>query len=89
MPESISANAVWQYDYIDHYRLSEDIIDNFLREKWGRFRYYVRLEGEKYRFWVPRALDEASITSFPGTSIALMSTQEEKDELIRRRLPQM
>ncbi|KAL8649188.1 MAG: hypothetical protein Q9210_004552 [Variospora velana] len=49
-------NAVWQYDYIDHYRLDEDIIDRYLKEKWGNYKYHVKLSGDKYRFWVPRKL---------------------------------
>ena len=46
MAESVSANAVWQYDYIDHYRLDEKIIGGFLSEKWGKsYRYYVKARG--------------------------------------------
>lgn len=45
MPESVSANAVWRYDYIDHYRLDENIIDDFLCEKWGNYKYYVKARG--------------------------------------------
>lgn len=29
MSESVPADAVWQYDYLDHYRLDETIIDKF------------------------------------------------------------
>ncbi|KAI4224016.1 MAG: hypothetical protein L6R36_004986 [Xanthoria steineri] len=50
------ANAVWQYDYIDYYRLDEKIIDQYLREKWGLYKYHVKLVGDKYRFWVPQKL---------------------------------
>lgn len=42
MPESVPANAVWQYDYIDHYRLDKNIIGGFLDEKWGKYKYYVK-----------------------------------------------
>lgn len=42
MPESVSPNAVWQYDYIDHYRLDENIIDGFLYEKWGNYKYCIK-----------------------------------------------
>ena len=43
MSESVSANAVWQYDYIDHYRLDENIIRGFLDRTWGgNYRYYVK-----------------------------------------------
>ena len=46
MAESVSANAKWQYDYIDHYRLDEKIIGGFLSEKWGKgYRYYVKARG--------------------------------------------
>ena len=49
MPESVSANAVWQYDYIDHYRLDEKIIAGFLNEKWGGYKYYVKASGHYVR----------------------------------------
>ena len=42
MPEAVPANAVWQYDYIDHYRLDEKIIAGFLKNKWGDYKYYVK-----------------------------------------------
>lgn len=42
MSESVSANAKWQYDYIDHYRLDENIIEGFLNGKWGNYRYFVQ-----------------------------------------------
>lgn len=58
MAESVSENASWQYDYIDHYRLDENIIVDFLEQKWGRYRYYVRRMGDEFRFWVPRALND-------------------------------
>lgn len=45
MPESVSANAAWQYDYIDHYRLDENIIDGFLYEKWGNYKYCIKARG--------------------------------------------
>ena len=43
MPESVSANAKWQYEYIDHYRLDEKIINGFLSKKWGDYKYYVKV----------------------------------------------
>lgn len=45
MPESVSANAEWQYDYIDHYRLDPTIIGNFLSGIWGNYKYYVKARG--------------------------------------------
>ncbi len=45
MSEPIPANAVWQYDYVDHYRLDEEIIDKYLREKWGNYKYHVKVIG--------------------------------------------
>ena len=43
MSESVSANAAWRYDYIDHYRLDESIIAAFLNAKWGDYyNYYVK-----------------------------------------------
>ena len=47
MSESVFANAIWQYDYIDHYRLDETIIGRFLYQKWGNYRYFVKARG----FW--------------------------------------
>lgn len=58
MPESVSANAKWLYDYIDHYRLNENIIDGFLYEKWGKYKYCIKRRGDEFRFWVPRALND-------------------------------
>lgn len=57
MPESVPANAVWQYDYMDHYRLDEEIIRGFLNRTWGNYKYFVKRKGDEFRFWVPRALD--------------------------------
>ncbi|KAL8919648.1 MAG: hypothetical protein Q9208_006680 [Pyrenodesmia sp. 3 TL-2023] len=65
MSDSMPSNAVWQYDYIDHYRLDEDIIDGYLRGKWGNYKYHVKLSGDKYRFWVPRKLKK--VCSFPSS----------------------
>lgn len=42
MPESVSANAKWQYDYIGHYRLNTKIIDDHLTMIWGAYQYYVQ-----------------------------------------------
>ncbi|KAK0517246.1 hypothetical protein JMJ35_000401 [Cladonia borealis] len=56
MTESVFANAIWRYDYIDHYRLDEAIIGGFLYQKWGGYKYFVKRKGEEFRFWVPRAL---------------------------------
>lgn len=57
MPEdSVAPNASWQYDYIDHYRLDENIINGFLKRKWGAYKYFVKRKGDEFRFWVPRAL---------------------------------
>ena len=43
MSDPMPANAVWQYDYIDYYRLDEKIIDQYLREKWGAYKYHVKV----------------------------------------------
>lgn len=43
MSDPMPANAVWQYDYIDQYRLDEKIIDKYLREKWGDYKYHVKV----------------------------------------------
>lgn len=43
MSEPLPVNAVWQHDYIDHYRLDAKIIDRFLRRKWGEgYKYSVK-----------------------------------------------
>ncbi|KAI4224144.1 MAG: hypothetical protein LQ349_007289 [Xanthoria aureola] len=47
------ANAVWQYDYIDYYRLDEKIIDQYLREKWGAYKYHVKLVGDRLAYMNP------------------------------------
>jgi hypothetical protein len=50
MPESVSEDANWQYDYIDHYRLDEEIINSFLCRKWGEhYKYYVKARGSPTR----------------------------------------
>ena len=43
MPESVPADAKWQWDYIDHYHLDEAIIDGFLVRKWGLYKYFVKV----------------------------------------------
>ena len=45
MAESLPDDPVWQWDYVDHYRLDTNIIDGFLRRKWGEYRYYVKASG--------------------------------------------
>ena len=47
MTELVFANAIWQYDYIDHYRLDEAIIGRFLYQKWGNYKYFVKARA----FW--------------------------------------
>lgn len=80
MPESVPANAVWQYDYMDHYRLDEEIIRGFLNRTWGNYKYFVKArgfmrvhgrstdlaqrKGDEFRFWVPRALDNVGFIQF-------------------------
>ena len=45
MPDPLPANAEWQYDYIDHYRLDVNIIDSFLCGKWGNYKWNVKAGG--------------------------------------------
>lgn len=46
MPEPVSKDASWRFDYIDHYRLDEEIIKSFLCRKWGEcYQYYVKACG--------------------------------------------
>lgn len=87
MTEPVPADAVWAYDYIDHYRLDEKIIGNFLETKWGRYMYCVKArsaqptnlqvgrpadlaqrEGDLFRFWVPRPLNEVGCTPSQGAA---------------------
>ena len=65
MSESLPANAIWQYDYIDHYRLDEYIISRFLRQKWGNYHYYVKVGG----FRESPIDDELTKRSIRATSI--------------------
>lgn len=48
MAESVPMDAEWQYDYIDHYRLDENIITRFLEQKWGNYRYAVKACRERW-----------------------------------------
>ena len=41
--ESVAPNASWQWDYIDHYRLDDTIIDGFLKKIWGEYMYHVKV----------------------------------------------
>ena len=41
MPEPTPADSVWLYDCINHYRLNQDIINKFLREKWGNYQFFI------------------------------------------------
>lgn len=43
MSDPMPANAVWQYDYIDQYRLDEKIVDKYPREKWVDYKYHVKV----------------------------------------------
>lgn len=43
MTDPMPVDAVWLYDYIDHYNLDEEIIGKHLREKWGAYTYYVEV----------------------------------------------
>lgn len=78
MAESLPANATWQWDYIDHYLLDQQIIGNFLCQKWGDYKYFVTVcrfervhelctdmaqrRGDDFRFWVPRALSDVRLS---------------------------
>lgn len=40
--EAVSENARWRYDYVEHYRLNERIINDFLANIWGGgYQYFV------------------------------------------------
>ena len=56
MPESISANAKWDYDYIAHYRLDKKIIEGYLSRKWGDYKYFVKASSLQIRKQEPSLL---------------------------------
>lgn len=65
MPESVSANAAWRYDYIDQYRLDENIIATFLNAKWGNYRYFIR--ARKFSFYASQmSMAEADLAQRMG-----------------------
>lgn len=43
MSEPIPTDAKWGYDSIDHYRLTADIINDYLQRKWGRYNFYIEV----------------------------------------------
>ena len=43
MPEAIPANVPWQHDYIEQYRLDQEIINNYLITIWGNYKYFVEV----------------------------------------------
>ena len=46
MAEPIPEDPNWHYEYIDHYRLDEEIINGFLCRKWGeQYKYFVKARG--------------------------------------------
>ncbi|KAG6989006.1 hypothetical protein G7Y79_00066g095240 [Physcia stellaris] len=56
MPETVASDAVWRYDYIEHYNLDKDIISAYLKTIWGNYKFFVERHGDDFRFWVPRRL---------------------------------
>ena len=56
MPEHISANVQWRYDYVEHYNLDEEIISKYLKTIWGNYKYFV----EASLFRVPRGWRRAA-----------------------------
>ena len=65
MSEPVSANAVWRYDYIDHYRLDETIIATFLIAKWGKYKY--RVKARKFSFYASQmSMAEADLAQRKG-----------------------
>ena len=41
--ESVPAGAKWQYDYVEHYNLDADIINKYLKEIWGNYKYFTEV----------------------------------------------
>ena len=46
MPETVGANASWNYDYVPAYGLNKEIIGEYLKEIWGSYKYFVEV-----RYW--------------------------------------
>lgn len=49
MLEPVPVNAPWQFDSIEQYNLSEEIINNYLNTIWGNYRYFVEVSHERDR----------------------------------------
>ena len=65
MSESVSANAVWRYDYIDQYRLDKSIIAAFLNAKWGDYKYFI--QARKFSFYASHmSMAEADLAQRKG-----------------------
>lgn len=43
MPEVVASDAVWRYDYIEHYNLDKDIISAYLKTIWGNYKFFVEV----------------------------------------------
>ena len=41
MPETVAANSKWDYDYVPEYDLTEKIVNGYLKEIWGNYKYFV------------------------------------------------
>jgi hypothetical protein len=49
MLEPVPVNAPWQFDSIEQYNLSEEIINNYLNTIWGNYKYFVEVSHERDR----------------------------------------
>ena len=37
----MSSSSKWQYDYVEHYNLDANIIEKYLRERMGNYKFFV------------------------------------------------
>ncbi|KAF1953578.1 hypothetical protein CC80DRAFT_494474 [Byssothecium circinans] len=49
----------WVWDTFDTYDLPQRTLDKFLCEKFGMYEFYISMQNDVWRFWVPRRLTEA------------------------------
>lgn len=47
------------YDTVDSYRLNQSIVEGYLKEKFGNYKFYVEHVNDTYRFWISRYLSTA------------------------------
>ncbi|KAG8525557.1 uncharacterized protein KY384_009201 [Bacidia gigantensis] len=53
---SSSKSHGWKYDYISAYQLKKETVERYLTELFGDYKFFVQLQGDNFKFWVPRKL---------------------------------